>query len=105
MKAFFYYAGFLSYQALSTVFVEEYYNLGPNESSFVVSLLYIGSICVAPIVGYLSDNFGKRPLLLFLSLLSAIVPFSIMASTNRVSIVFLTIMLGKVFCVNLSQKK
>ena len=94
LMALFYYGAFLSYNALSTVFVVDYYHMSLTESSFIVSLLWIGSIAAAPIVGYVADTFGKRHFLLNVNIFCGLIPFAILSVTNKVNIVALTLFLG-----------
>lgn len=92
--AFFYYGAVLSYGALSTVFVQDYYSLTPQESSFIISMMFVAAILVAPVSGYISDAYGMRHLLMSICLLFSMVPFAIISITNKISILSLTIFCG-----------
>ncbi len=75
-----------------TPFLVEPYVSNSNQQAMIVTVLMSTyALCVfitAPIIGYFSDRFGRRPVLLF-SLLGATIGFLIFGLANSLEILFL----------------
>lgn len=67
--------------ALAAVFSSAPYSLPTSELSWLLSSVYIGAVCGAPLMGVLADRIGRKALLVWLLLLLAVL--SAMAALSR----------------------